>query len=42
MSKIKTSLTHKGPLFPKKYEYKGIYKINGVTLNPMLEKLVWH
>ena len=42
MSKIKTSLTHKGPLFPKKYEYKGIYKINRVTLNPMLEKLVWH
>lgn len=41
-SKIKTSLTHPGPLFPKKYEYKGVYKIKGVTLNPMLEKLVWY
>lgn len=41
-TKIKTSLTHKGPLFPKPYEYKGIYKVQGVTLNPMLENLVWH
>lgn len=41
-TKIKTSLTHKGPLFPKKYEYKGIYKVNGIVLNPMLEKLVWY
>lgn len=41
-TKIKTSLTHKGPLFPKKYEYKGIYKVNGTVLNPMLEKLVWY
>lgn len=41
-SKIKNSLIHKGPLFPKKYEYKGVYKINGVVLNPMLEDLVWH
>lgn len=41
MSKIKSSLIHKGPLFPKPYEYKGIYKLNGVVLNPMLEKLVY-
>lgn len=43
MSKAKfKTLEHKGPLFPKKYEYKGIYNINGITLNPMLEKLVWY
>ncbi|MBQ2395887.1 MAG: hypothetical protein II304_02425 [Bacteroidales bacterium] len=43
MSKAKfKTLEHKGPLFPKKYEYKGIYKVNGITLNPMLEKLVWY
>lgn len=41
-TKIKTSLVHKGPLFPKEYEYKGKYKINGITLNYMLEDLVWH
>lgn len=41
MAKIKTSLRHNGPLFPKPYEYKGIYKLDGITLNPMLEKLVY-
>lgn len=42
MSKIKSSFTHLGPLFPKPYEYKGCYEVKGVKLPYMLEDLVWH
>ena len=40
--KIKFELTHPGPRFPEPYKYRGVYKVKGITLNYMLENLVWH
>lgn len=42
MSKIEKSFIHNGPVFPKPYQYKGIYKVNDVILPEMLENLIWH
>ena len=39
--KFKT-IEHKGPLFPKPYEYKGKFFVNGIKLDYLSEDMLWH
>lgn len=41
MAKFKT-LEHKGPLFPKPYEYKDKFFVNGIKLPYLAEDMLWH
>lgn len=40
-AKFKT-IEHKGPLFPKPYEYKGKFFVNGIKLDYLSEDMLWH